>query len=51
LFKLARLCFAAGMALMFNELHLDLTHATRVQMKAQVPRIKELTEEYLKGLK
>ena len=52
LFKLARLCFAAGMALMFNGLHnIDLKNATRVQLHAQIPRIKELTESYMKGLK
>jgi hypothetical protein len=50
LFKLARLCFAAGMARMFHRREVDLLHAVGFQMTSQLTEIEGLTKQYMEGL-
>jgi len=50
LFKLARLCFAAGMALMYHGRDVELLHAIGFQMTSQLTEIEGLTKQYMEGL-
>lgn len=52
LFALGRLCFAAGMTLMFHgDRSVDLSHAVKWQMKGQDREIMKLIQMYLEGLR